>query len=181
MHLNEYEKINSNLIRLKQLTLPALPRSIRYFDDFLDASYTLNDLKSDRWDIQLNGRKGNIIDFREFNSPLKELLKSFFVAHIAEHAPATSYLYFSSLTRVFTEDEIYEFIFVSPMDLNIIWEKTKLQKIKDTNTQLVSSLSCLKALLKFLSINQLLSWSPSYRLAVLNSGKQKFLEIRKMI
>lgn len=180
IHLNEYEKINTNISSLKQLALPALPRSMRYFDDFLDTSYTLNDLQSDCWDIQLNGRKGNIIDFRRFNSPLKELLKSFFVAHIAEHAPNTSFLYFSSLARIFTEDEIYEFIFVSPMDLNILWEKTKIQKIKDTNTQFNSSLSCLKALLKFLSINQLLSWSPSY-ISIISALQLPFLDKYKVV
>lgn len=160
----KYETTVSDIGKLDQLHLPTLPRSIKYTDDFLDTSCILSTLENDTWELQCNGTKGNVIDFSKFNARLKKLLKCFCAAHILEHATRTSFSYFYNLFRLYDEHEICAFIFSNPLDIKILWEKSKLLKTTQdiSYSSLISAQLCLKALLKYLCIHQFLSWSNSF-------------------
>jgi len=138
-----------------QASLPGLPAIIRYFNDFEDCYFSINNLKeTDSWKISVNG-KSQVLKLNCHGAELLPVLKCWVTALVQTRSIATVATYFSSLQRVSTED-ISTLVLCAPINLRPLWHRLLARGY--TGHELTS----LKSILYFFCKCNMRGWSSDY-------------------
>jgi integrase len=147
---------------LLNFAVPKIPEFIKYYDDFLDKSCTIFDLKTnDSWSISVNGSQ-NFIEFSSFHGDIKSLLKWSCVICLQELSPATAYIYFDSLNQTISDSLIKPIITGTQTDLKLHWEFLKLELSVRGSFKDRHALFAIKLILKKLAKHSLGNWKPEH-------------------
>lgn len=158
-------------------SLPSLPSSVRYQDDFDNIVRTLTDFRtSSRFQLVMNG-KNVTFDFSRFNTEHEVFAKNLFFYFIAnDFSISTAYGYLLVL-RDLGADTLTEMLLAGPSEIKSAWAKLFVR------SELPYMIfPAVRATLVFLSRHHLFGWSPDYldfiRITLPAPFKDKYAGVR---
>lgn len=157
--------------------LPALPRVVRYYDDFDDKVRSVRDFSDvNACDLVINGTSRHL-NFSRFGLSYDLLVKHLLVYFFSEDLRvSTAYSYIQSFAHI-DRNFLVEILSAGPKGIRPVW--TKLFVLKD-----ITRMSCaaVKCLLCFMAERHLCGWTPNYLAFIAGTlplpGRDKYASVR---
>lgn len=157
-NFNYSSEVQDTLVREVLSSLPLLPSSVRYYDDFLEVTHSIRDPEAtDEWRLEVNGQL-NYVNFSSVSLRYSKLLKLWFAYELAMLAPKSVVTYWAALKshlQAHGEQILDSLVSLPPHEFRRRWISTY---------QAFSSREgiALKSILRFLCTYGVGNWTPGH-------------------